>query len=216
MLTEGLTVVIAGRPNAGKSTLLNRLAGHDAAIVTPIAGTTRDLLREQVTIKGVPFELIDTAGLRATTADAIEEEGMRRARAAITSADHVLFIVDALADPGAASLAAETASLPANVPVTVVYNKIDLVDVNAGEIGTRVPGLAVSAATGAGLEAAARIARGPCRSHTGYRWSVFRARTPRGSTAACGKTSGPRTGTPRATRFRVGGRRAPRRPGVIG
>jgi len=160
VLTEGLTVVIAGRPNAGKSTLLNRLAGHEAAIVTPIAGTTRDLLREQITIKGIPFELIDTAGLRATTADAIEEEGMRRARAAITSADHVLFIVDALADPGAASLAAETTSLPANVPVTVVYNKIDLVDVDAGETGARVPGLAVSAATGAGLEALRELLAG--------------------------------------------------------
>ena len=104
VLTEGLTVVIAGRPNAGKSTLLNRLAGFDAAIVTPIAGTTRDLLREQVTIRGIPFELIDTAGLRATTGDAIEEEGMRRARDAITRADHVLFVVDAVADPQAASL----------------------------------------------------------------------------------------------------------------
>ena len=80
MLTRGLTVVIAGRPNAGKSTLMNRLAGHDAAIVTPIAGTTRDLLRERVTIRGIPFELIDTAGLRAATGDAIEAEGMRRAR----------------------------------------------------------------------------------------------------------------------------------------
>ena len=148
VLTEGLTVVIAGRPNAGKSTLLNRLAGHDAAIVTPIAGTTRDLLREQVTIKGIPFELIDTAGLRAATADAIEEEGMRRARAAITSADHVLFIVDALVDPMATSLAAESPSLPPAVPVTVVYNKIDLV----GEVVADVPGLAVSAASGDGFD----------------------------------------------------------------
>ncbi len=127
VLTEGLTVVIAGRPNAGKSTLLNRLAGFDAAIVTPIAGTTRDLLREHITIGGIPFELIDTAGLRSTTSDAIEEEGMRRARDAITRADHVLFVVDAVDDPQAASLVAERASLPADVPVTVVMNKTDLV-----------------------------------------------------------------------------------------
>ena len=150
VLTEGLTVVIAGRPNAGKSTLLNRLAGFDAAIVTPIAGTTRDLLREQVTIRGVPFELIDTAGLRSATADAIEEEGMRRARDAITRADHVLFIVDAVADPQAASLAEESASLPADVPVTVVMNKIDLapglVPILAGA------GIRVSATTGAGFD----------------------------------------------------------------
>ncbi len=148
VLTEGLTVVIAGRPNAGKSTLLNRLAGFDAAIVTPIAGTTRDLLREQVTIRGIPIELIDTAGLRTATGDAIEQEGMRRARDAITHADHVLFIVDAVADPQASSLVAEGASLPANVPVTVVMNKVDL-----GQAAPGAPAhLAVSAATGAGLD----------------------------------------------------------------
>jgi tRNA modification GTPase len=151
VLTEGLTVVIAGRPNAGKSTLLNRLAGFDAAIVTPIAGTTRDLLREQVTIRGIPFELIDTAGLRAVTRDAIEEEGMRRARAAITHADHVLFVVDAVDDPQASSLVAERASLPADVPVTVVMNKVDLLD--DARFAASADRLAVSAATGAGLEA---------------------------------------------------------------
>ncbi len=82
VLTEGATVVIAGRPNAGKSTLMNRLAGFDAAIVTPIAGTTRDLLRERIEIDGLPVTLIDTAGLRDAdkTHDAIEAEGMRRAR----------------------------------------------------------------------------------------------------------------------------------------
>jgi tRNA modification GTPase len=146
VLTEGLTVVIAGRPNAGKSTLLNRLAGFDAAIVTPIAGTTRDLLREHITLRGIPFELIDTAGLRAVTGDAIEEEGMRRARDAITRADHVLFVVDALEDPQASSLVDERASLPTDVPVTLVMNKTDLAPVLV------TTGLVVSAATGAGLE----------------------------------------------------------------
>ncbi|MEO8307097.1 MAG: tRNA uridine-5-carboxymethylaminomethyl(34) synthesis GTPase MnmE [Pseudomonadota bacterium] len=160
VLAQGLTVVIAGRPNAGKSTLLNRLAGFDAAIVTPIAGTTRDLLREQVTIRGIPFELIDTAGLRAVTGDAIEEEGMRRARDAITRADHVLFVVDAVDDPRASSLEAERESLPADVPVTVVMNKVDLIAskgkaVNQGTanaVGQVTNQLAVSAATGTGLE----------------------------------------------------------------
>src|SRR6185369_10229206 len=80
LLTRGMTVVIAGAPNAGKSTLLNALVGFDAAIVTPVAGTTRDLLREKVDIGGVPMEFIDTAGLRDVTDDAIEAEGMRRAR----------------------------------------------------------------------------------------------------------------------------------------
>jgi tRNA modification GTPase len=150
VLTEGLTVVIAGRPNAGKSTLLNRLAGFDAAIVTPIAGTTRDLLREQVTIHGIPFELIDTAGLRAATADEIEKEGMRRARDAITRADHVVFVIDAVDDPQASSFVAERASLPADVPVTVVMNKVDLL--GDAPFAARADRLAVSAATGTGLE----------------------------------------------------------------
>lgn len=157
VLTEGLTVVIAGRPNAGKSTLLNRLAGHEAAIVTPVPGTTRDLLREQVTIGGVPFELIDTAGLREATTDVIEQEGMRRARDAITRADHVLFIVDLVTDPRATSLGAEQATLPPDVPVTVVMNKIDQVDAANVRSIAGIPGtvavLPISAATGVGLEA---------------------------------------------------------------
>ncbi|MEO6079488.1 MAG: tRNA uridine-5-carboxymethylaminomethyl(34) synthesis GTPase MnmE [Steroidobacteraceae bacterium] len=126
-LTRGLTVAIAGRPNAGKSTLMNRLAGHEVAIVTPVAGTTRDLLRERIEIDGVPVELIDTAGLRAATSDAIEAEGMRRARDAIARADHVLFVIDTAADPRAQSFASERSGLPAGVPVTLVMNKSDLV-----------------------------------------------------------------------------------------
>jgi tRNA modification GTPase len=106
MLTEGLTVVIAGAPNAGKSTLLNRLAGFDAAIVTAVPGTTRDVLRERVLIEGVPVLLLDTAGLRDSE-DVIETEGMRRARAAMAQADRVLFLVDAATDPQAAAFASE-------------------------------------------------------------------------------------------------------------
>src|SRR5690606_9145017 len=85
VLARGLTVAIAGRPNAGKSTLMNALAGRDVSIVTDVAGTTRDLLRERVQIHGVAVELIDTAGLREATGDAIEAEGMRRAREAIAT-----------------------------------------------------------------------------------------------------------------------------------
>jgi tRNA modification GTPase len=150
VLTRGLTVAIAGRPNAGKSTLMNRLAGHDVAIVTPVAGTTRDLLRERIEIDGVPVELIDTAGLRAVSGDAIEEEGMRRARAAIARADLLLFLVDAAADPQRQSFDEERAALPADVPVTLVLNKIDLAPASAATAD--VPLFAISAATGAGLE----------------------------------------------------------------
>jgi tRNA modification GTPase len=157
VLTEGLTVVIAGRPNAGKSTLLNRLAGHDAAIVTPLPGTTRDLLRERVVIGGVPIELIDTAGLRESSPDPIEREGMRRARGAIGTADHVLYVVDAVEDPEALGFAQDRASLPADVPVTLLLNKID-------QLGSRAPmplhpldgarvALAISAESGEGLDA---------------------------------------------------------------
>jgi tRNA modification GTPase len=148
VLTRGLTVAIAGLPNAGKSTLMNRLAGHDVAIVTPVAGTTRDLLRERIEINGIPVELIDTAGLRETTHDAIEAEGMRRAREAIARADHVLFVVDVAADPAAESFAVERGQLPTGVPVTVVMNKSDLV----AAIETLPPRVAISASTGAGLD----------------------------------------------------------------
>ena len=150
VLTEGLTVVIAGAPNAGKSTLLNQLAGHDAAIVSEQPGTTRDLLRERIQIEGVPLLLLDTAGLRAS-GDAIESEGMRRARAAMASADRVLFLIDAQADPQAQSFATERGQLPANVPVTLVYNKIDLLK-GPPPAGT----LAISARSGTGLDALRR------------------------------------------------------------
>ena len=150
-LTRGMTVVIAGRPNAGKSTLMNRLLGHEAAIVTPVAGTTRDLLREQLEIGGVPVELIDTAGLRDSTSDAIEAEGMRRARAALERSDHILYVVDAAADPAARSFDEECASFPAGIPVTLVMNKSDLLQ--EGGPGNNAIAIRISAATGAGLQA---------------------------------------------------------------
>ena len=95
-LRDGLHVVIAGRPNAGKSSLLNALAGFDAAIVTDIPGTTRDVLRERIHVDGMPIHVVDTAGLRDAT-DAIEVEGVRRARAEAARADLVLYVVDATA-----------------------------------------------------------------------------------------------------------------------
>mgnify|MGYP003694669359 CR=1 FL=1 len=93
-LRDGLHVVIAGRPNAGKSSLLNALAGFDAAIVTAIPGTTRDLLRERIHVDGLPIHVVDTAGLRDTD-DVIEIEGVRRARMEMSRADLVLYVVDA-------------------------------------------------------------------------------------------------------------------------
>jgi tRNA modification GTPase len=126
LLTEGMTVVIAGRPNAGKSSLLNRLAGHDAAIVTATPGTTRDVLRERIVIDGMPLQVLDTAGLRRAT-DEIEAEGIRRARAAMAVADRILFVIDAVADPAAAAYLEQRALLPDGVPVTLVFNKIDQV-----------------------------------------------------------------------------------------
>src|SRR6202030_4096304 len=93
LLREGLNVVIAGTPNAGKSSLLNQLAGDEVAIVTDLPGTTRDVLRQHVHLDGLPLNLIDTAGLRAAV-DVVEVEGVRRARNEMARADRVLYIVD--------------------------------------------------------------------------------------------------------------------------
>lgn len=123
-LRDGAVIAIIGRPNAGKSSLLNALAGADRAIVTEVAGTTRDVLREEVRLGPVALTLIDTAGLRDSQ-DPIEQEGVRRARAELARADHALLVVDA-SQP--ADLAALRAECPPGRPRTVVFNKIDLLE----------------------------------------------------------------------------------------
>ena len=151
LLREGMTVVIAGRPNAGKSSLLNRLAGYDAAIVTPIAGTTRDVVRERISIDGMPLHVLDTAGLRSG-GDAVEEEGMRRAHAEMRRADRVLFVIDAAADPDAVAFREERERLPAEVPVTLVFNKCDLaVGIPVADTVTGPQRVVLSALSGKGL-----------------------------------------------------------------
>jgi tRNA modification GTPase len=125
LLREGMTVVIAGRPNAGKSTLLNALSGRESAIVTDIPGTTRDVLREQIQLDGLPLHIIDTAGLRDSD-DAVEQEGVRRAWAEIEVADRILFLHDVTQefDESEQVLLARLAT--AGPAITVVQNKVDL------------------------------------------------------------------------------------------
>ncbi len=125
LLREGMTLVLAGQPNAGKSSLLNALAGEERAIVTEIPGTTRDLLREQIHLDGMPLHIIDTAGLREG-GDAIEQEGMRRAWGAIERADRLLLLLDARHGFSPAEQAILD-RLPAHLPVTLVHNKCDLI-----------------------------------------------------------------------------------------
>ncbi len=150
LLRDGMTVVIAGKPNAGKSSLLNRLAGYDAAIVTHIPGTTRDVVRERITVDGLPLHVLDTAGLTDAT-DVVEKEGVRRARDAIASADRILLVVDTVdtAEDTADNAAAEFGDMP----VTVIRNKIDLSGEPAGiENESMPPVIRISAKTGAGLD----------------------------------------------------------------
>ena len=135
ILREGMKVVIAGRPNAGKSSLLNVLAGREAAIVTDIAGTTRDVLREHIHIDGMPLHIIDTAGLRDAT-DEVERIGISRAWTEIEQADRIILMLDS-SDPESADLSKVRseflAKLPTTLPVTIVRNKIDLNDEQASQ-----------------------------------------------------------------------------------
>jgi tRNA modification GTPase len=150
VMREGITVVIAGRPNAGKSSLLNALAGREAAIVTDVPGTTRDVLREHIAVDGVPLHVVDTAGLRESE-DRVEREGIRRAWGELERADRILLVVDDSAEV-AAEERAILARLP-HIPVTVVRNKIDLSGRPPGvSDGPEGPEVRVSAHTGAGLD----------------------------------------------------------------
>ena len=147
-LRDGLTVVIAGVPNVGKSSLLNALAGSDSAIVTDVAGTTRDVLREDIVLDGVPLHVVDTAGLRETD-DPVEREGVARARRVAAEADHVLVLVDAT-NPVLPDVA-----LPPDVPRTVVVNKRDLVEPSGTVPAPEGVGatIGLSARTGQGMGA---------------------------------------------------------------
>jgi tRNA modification GTPase len=153
LLRDGIVLAIVGRPNAGKSSLLNALSGQESAIVTEIPGTTRDVLTEQIEIGGIPVHLADTAGIRDTT-DRIEVEGVRRARETLESADIVLLIEDASAAPdGQPDLAEE---LPPHVKYIRVGNKIDLLSPAdlAGEYRvTAGTDVWISAKTGQGIDA---------------------------------------------------------------
>ncbi len=157
VLRDGYQVVIVGKPNAGKSSLMNLLSGQEAAIVTEVAGTTRDILREQIDIEGLAVELVDTAGLRDDP-DRIEAEGIRRARKAVESADAVLWIQDA-SDPEGGGMVEE---LPEAIPVIVVRNKIDLTNEPAGADAENT--IKLSAKTGDGVA----VLRETIRKLAGY------------------------------------------------
>jgi tRNA modification GTPase len=153
LLREGIKVVIAGQPNAGKSSLLNALAGAELAIVTPVPGTTRDKVQQTIQIEGVPVHVIDTAGLRHSD-DAVEQIGIARAWEAIASADVVLFLHDLTRMSATEYIAADAdiagaiaQKVPKSVPIIDVWNKVDA----ASPLATT--GLTLSAKTGAGLDA---------------------------------------------------------------
>jgi len=157
IIRDGMTVVIAGRPNAGKSSLLNALSGRDSAIVTDIAGTTRDVLKEHVQIDGMPLHMIDTAGLRDTN-DIVEKEGIKRALKEIEDADLVILLVDSSTDidENPTDMLRDLApEMTLNKPRLLVYNKCDKSLLQPGSFETRYAeqAIAVSAKHGDGMDA---------------------------------------------------------------
>jgi tRNA modification GTPase len=158
LLREGLVIVLVGRPNVGKSSLLNQLVREEAAIVTPVPGTTRDTIERRVEIAGIPVTMVDTAGLRDTI-DEVEQQGIARTIAALERADVVLVIVDARTPPDALDLedAALLTRMPDSVPQIVVHNKTDLACIaprlerRVSETGARTH-VFLSALTGAGID----------------------------------------------------------------
>lgn len=148
LIREGLSIVIAGRPNAGKSTLINLLAGRDVAIVTDVPGTTRDVMREHILLDGIPLHIIDTAGLRESD-DIVEKEGIRRAWQEVERADCILLVIDAscTSDPNVLDDAIQSV-LTADIPVIRVFNKIDALGFSAKSESNTVY---LSAKSGEGL-----------------------------------------------------------------
>jgi tRNA modification GTPase len=148
LLREGARVVLAGRPNSGKSSLLNRLAGQEVAIVTAIPGTTRDAIRQSINLNGLPVHIVDTAGLREST-DPVEQIGIARTWAAIEQADLALLVIDATDATRGEAIEDATirGRLPQGLRYITAYNKFDLAAPPAG-----VDGVAVSAKTGEGIE----------------------------------------------------------------
>jgi len=154
VIREGMKVVIAGRPNAGKSSLLNALAEKDAAIVTPIAGTTRDVVREHIHVEGMPLHILDTAGLRDTT-DQVEKIGIERAWVEIISADRILLLID-VTDPEQLQVQnhwPEFFSESLSDKLTLIFNKADQLPEPYYPIEMTQPTILISAKTGFGLDA---------------------------------------------------------------
>ena len=146
LMNDGINLVIAGKPNAGKSSLLNALVGEERAIVTAQAGTTRDIVRETVLIHGMPVNILDTAGLREAD-DLIEQEGIRRTRHALSQADLILL----LRDGSALDDTSGDETLPADTPLLLAYNKAD--QTPPAVQAQHTDGLWLSAKTGAGIDA---------------------------------------------------------------
>ncbi len=155
LIREGMTVAIAGQPNAGKSSLLNALSGKESAIVTDIAGTTRDVLKEEINIDGMPLHIIDTAGLRESDCE-VEKIGIKRAWDVIENADQILMVVDesCIDDPQQQIVNEQLmAQFPESIDITIIHNKIDLADkipsINHSEHQTEIY---LSAKQNAGIE----------------------------------------------------------------
>ncbi len=170
LLRDGMRVVLIGQPNTGKSSLLNALAGRDSAIVTHIAGTTRDVLREEINIDGMPLHVIDTAGLRESD-DVVEQEGIKRTWIEIEQADRALLLVD-----DKTGITAEDEEirkkLPASLEVTIIHNKIDLTDSPAKEENNEI---FLSAKSGEGVELLREHLK-KIMGYTGLTEGVFLAR----------------------------------------
>ncbi len=175
ILQEGITLVIAGKPNAGKSSLLNQFSGKESAIVTEIEGTTRDILKEHIQINGIPIHIIDTAGLRDSD-DIVEKEGIKRATKAIEEADHILLVIDAKDMSNNQNPELLLQQLLPNLktpPLTVVINKADKYNLPTGLTNKNT--VTVSAKTGDGLD----VLKDYLSDNLGYKGnpkSIFSAR----------------------------------------